>query len=229
MRIYALGDLHLSGKQEKPMDIFGYHWLNHQQKIKDNWLKIVRPEDIVAIPGDISWAMTDAEVTVDLQWIAGLPGKKVLVRGNHDYWWKKITQLNTMYENMFFIQNNAIQYENYIFCGSRGWVCPGSVPFSDQDEKIYNRELQRLELSLKSLPVTVDNEVIVIMHFPPVNEKRERSGFIELYEKYHVSKVVYGHLHDQKSFSNALMGPWNGIEYHLVSADYVDFSPKRVG
>ena len=227
MKVYAIGDLHLNGSRNKPMSIFGEKWHCHQQKIEQNWSGKVGCDDIVAIPGDISWAMTLTEAADDLKWIHSLPGRKILVRGNHDYWWKKITHLNSLYESMTFLQNNAVAVGDIWFAGSRGWLCPGSYAFQEGDEKIYARELLRLEMSLKSCNAT-GQQIIALIHYPPVNEKHEPSGFTELFEKYQVKRVLYGHLHDKKAFENALIGEWRGVDYQLVSADFINFSPLLI-
>jgi hypothetical protein len=225
-KIYAIADLHFSGKQDKPMGVFGAHWENHQEKIIENWKEVVKSSDIVLIPGDISWAMYLKEAMSDLEIIHKLPGKKILLRGNHDYWWEKIKHLNSLYENMMFLQNNSFCLDSHCIAGTRGWICPGSKNFTDNDFKIYQREIIRLELSLKSIKELKD--VIVMMHYPPFNEKNEDSGFIEVLQKYNVKKVVYGHLHDTYSFNNTIIGEKWGIDFQLVSADYLEFSPVEV-
>ncbi len=225
MKIYALGDLHLYGSQDKPMDIFGPHWLNHQLNIEQNWRAVITEDDLVLIAGDISWAMTLDEVLPDLTWIHNLPGKKVLVRGNHDYWWKKISLLNSLHENMFFLQNTAYQSQNCWIVGSRGWLCPGSNNFQTDDLKIYQREILRLTFSLQAVPKDQTHPIIAVLHYPPCNELQEDSGFTKLFEEYNVEHVVYGHLHDEKSFETTLQGVRNGVNYHLVSADYLKFRP----
>lgn len=228
MKLFAIGDLHLSGNQNKPMSKFGDHWDNHQFNIEKNWVNKITEKDIIAVPGDISWAMSLDEVSEDLHWLHTLPGTKIMLRGNHDYWWKKIKYLNSLYDNMIFLQNDSTLINNVHIAGSRGWLCPGSLYYKTADEKIYLRELQRLELSLKSCKLKPGQAIIVLMHFPPFNEKREHSGFMDLFKKYNVKRVIYGHLHDQKSFNNAIIGGWQGIEYSLVSADYINFNPLLI-
>ncbi|WP_058485295.1 metallophosphoesterase [Defluviitalea phaphyphila] len=225
MAIYAIGDLHLSGFVNKPMDKFGPIWENHQEEIKKNWLEIIKEEDTVLIPGDISWGMTLEEAYVDLEYINNLPGKKILVKGNHDYWWKSVSKLNSLYENMYFLQNNFIPVESYAICGSRGWICPNDIKFSLHDKKIYEREEKRLRLSIELANKNKYNKIIVIMHFPPTNDKLEGSLFTNLFEEYKVEKVIYGHLHGEDSFKLGLKGYKNGIEYKLVSSDYIKFKP----
>lgn len=228
MAIYAIGDLHLSGNVDKPMDIFGDNWQDHGAQIVSNWKKKVTQEDIVLIPGDISWAMTLEEALVDLELIHQLPGQKILIKGNHDYWWQSITQLNNLYDNMYFLQNTSYRIGNYAICGSRGWGCPGDKGMDEHHTKVYNREAQRLELSLKHAMKSGCTKIIVMMHYPPTNDKKERSAFTELFEKYPVAKVVYGHLHGEESFNYSLRGNHNKIDYTLVSADAIGFNPYKV-
>ncbi|SHJ34057.1 hypothetical protein SAMN02745975_01867 [Geosporobacter subterraneus DSM 17957] len=228
MKIYVIGDLHLSGSVEKPMGVFGLHWENHHEKIEYHWKAQVRDEDLVLVPGDISWAMRLEEAMIDLQWIHQLPGKKVLLRGNHDYWWGSVTKLNHLFQNMFFLQNNSFQFGDYSICGTRGWLCANPYKFDAQDEKVYNRELQRLKLSLESTKGTGKNKIIVMTHYPPTNDKMEPSGFTEIYEAYGVEKVVYGHLHGSDGFRGALQGIHKGVQYYLTSCDFLDFKPLRI-
>ena len=148
MGLYAISDLHLALSGDKPMDVFGEHWYKHHEKIKENWLEKISDKDTILIAGDISWSMKMEEGLKDLDWIHELPGRKIFVRGNHDYWWQSISKLNNLYEDMNFIQNNYFTYEDYAICGTRGWTCPGGEHFTEHDEKIYSRELIRLKLSL---------------------------------------------------------------------------------
>jgi len=227
MALYAIGDLHLSFSTDKPMDIFGDIWVNHTEKIKNNWAKKITQEDTVLIPGDISWGMKLAEAMEDLKWIDSLPGRKVLLRGNHDYWWGSIKKLNNIFESMSFLQNNYYPYKDYAICGTRGWICPNEAKFDEHDEKIYRREILRLKLSLDSAIKDGYKKIIVMTHYPPTNDKLEPSEFTKTYEEYKVEKVIYGHLHD-KSYDLGLKGVYNSIEYHLVSADYLNFDPKII-
>ncbi|MBU5675253.1 metallophosphoesterase [Alkaliphilus sp. MSJ-5] len=223
MAIYAIGDLHLSGHSDKPMDIFGAQWNDHANKIRDSWLKKVNNDDAVLIPGDISWAMTLEEAMIDLEWIADLPGKKYLIRGNHDYWWGSITKLNSLFDSMSFIQNNFFTYREYAICGTRGWNCPNHYKFTNHDEKIYLREVSRLEMSLNTAKRSGYDNIIVMLHYPPTNDKLEPSLFTEVLEKYNVRHVIYGHLHGETSYGAGLKGIYNGINYYLTSCDYARF------
>ncbi|SET15857.1 hypothetical protein SAMN05660297_01536 [Natronincola peptidivorans] len=228
MALYAIGDLHLSNYVDKPMDIFGPHWENHHEKIRQSWWDTVRAEDTVLIPGDISWGMNMQEAMADLQWIEKLPGKKILIKGNHDYWWSSISILNSTFSNMHFIQNNYFVYEDYAICGTRGWITPNSNKFSQRDEKIYHREIHRLRLSLEAAKAAGYKKYIGMLHYPPTNDEKEPSLFTEVFKAYDVEIVVYGHLHGEDAYGAGLMGPHNETTYHLVSCDYLDFQLLKI-
>ena len=227
MALYAISDLHLAFTTDKPMDIFGAKWLKHDEKIKENWIKKITDEDTVLIAGDISWSMRSDESKVDLDWIDALPGKKIISKGNHDYWWGGISKLNRMYENTKFLQNNFYTYEDYAICGSRGWILEGSDRFTEKDKKIFDREIIRLKLSLDKAKEAGYENIVVMIHYPPMNEKRENSAFTNLFKEYGVKKVIYGHLHGP-TLANVLNGEHEGIEYLMTSCDFLDFDPKRI-
>ncbi|HHY36317.1 MAG TPA: hypothetical protein GX518_01365 [Firmicutes bacterium] len=226
MALYALGDLHLSHAVAKPMDIFGPLWEKHTDKIARNWCRVVGPEDLVLIPGDISWALKLEEALPDLNWLARLPGKKLLIRGNHDYWWTGIGKVRrALPPGIHALQNDYYPWGEWAICGSRGWLCPGQEGYDPvQDEKIYRRELGRLQLSLERACQDGFDRIVVALHYPPTNGRHEPSGFTELFHRYPVKKCVYGHLHGEAQ-ATALAGEWEGIEYRLVAADAVDFTP----
>lgn len=227
MSLYAISDLHLSFNVDKPMDIFGDKWALHERKIESNWSNLITDEDTVLIAGDISWGMKESESKDDLNWINNLPGRKIISKGNHDYWWGSISKLNSSYDKIKFIQNNFYTYKDYAICGTRGWICPGSDKFTEKDKKIYDRELIRLELSLSEALKNGYEKFIVMIHYPPVNEKFQKSGFLEIFEKYKVKKVIYGHLHGMTE--DKLASELNGnIEYIMTSCDYLDFCPKKI-
>jgi len=228
MDIYAIGDLHLSGSVNKPMDIFGDKWQEHDAQIMENWKRVVKEQDIVLVPGDISWAMTLDEALVDLEFIHQLPGQKIFIKGNHDYWWQSVTQLNDLYHDMHFLQNTSFSIGKYAICGSRGWTCPSETEIDQHDIKIYNREAKRLELSLQHAKELGCEKMIVMLHYPPTNEKKADSLFTELFKKYQVKQVVYGHLHGDEFFDNSLRGMHRGINYTLVSADAISFCPHKI-
>lgn len=227
MALYAISDLHLAFSTDKPMDIFGEKWYKHDEKIKKNWMDKVKEEDLVLIAGDISWSMKAEESKSDLDFIDSLPGKKIISKGNHDYWWQGITKLNKMYENTKFLQNNFYTYKDYAICGSRAWICPGTDRFTEKDKKIYERELIRLKLSLDSAKNSGYTKFIVMIHYPPTNEKHEDSDFTELFKEYGVDKVIYGHLHGP-SLGNVINGERDGVEYIMTSCDYINFDPKLI-
>ena len=199
MKIFAISDLHLSINNPKPMDIFGGNWDNYIDVISNNWKNMISNEDVVLISGDISWAMYLEDAVPDLKFIRTLPGKIVILRGNHDYWWKSITAVRSVLpENMFAIQNDSILFENVIVCGTRGWTVPENNEHKTaDDEKIYNRELIRLKLALNNAKIKQKNgeKLICMLHYPPFNSKRQDSDFTKLLEEYKVDYCVYGHLH----------------------------------
>ena len=223
MGLYAIGDLHFSTAVNKPMDIFGDNWDNHQQKIIDNWKNTIKEDDTVILLGDTSWAINLREVKLDLDIIDSLPGNKYLIKGNHDYWWTTVTNLNKMYENMKFMQTNFYTYGEYAICGGRGWICPNDFKFDKEDEKIYKREVNRIRLSLESAKKQGFEKIIVVTHYPPTNDALDDSEFTKLYEEFKVEQVVYGHLHGKESFKMGLREPRNNIEYTLASCDYTNF------
>lgn len=171
--------------------------------------------------------MKSGESEADLKWIESLPGKKIISKGNHDYWWGSISKLNSMFENTKFLQNNFYEYGEYAICGTRGWICPGSDRFTSHDEKIYLREGIRLKLSLDEAKKNGFNKFIVMLHYPPTNEKFMPSQFTEICTEYGVEKVIYGHLHG-KCLNRVLEGEFNGVEYIMTAADFIDFNPKLI-
>ncbi|OPJ55935.1 metallophosphoesterase [Alkalithermobacter paradoxus] len=223
MALYAIGDLHFGKAVNKPMDIFGDNWQDHREKIIKHWSESVNDNDTVLVVGDISWGINLKEAMPDLEDIGNLPGKKILVKGNHDYWWSTVSKLNKLFDNMKFLQNNYYTYENYAICGTRGWLCPNETKFDEEDEKIYNREVQRLKLSLDAAKKDGFEDIIVITHYPPTNDRLDESNFTKMYEEYKVKKVIYGHLHGKESFKHGLIGERNNVEYSLASCDYTDF------
>lgn len=226
MRIFAISDLHLPGNDDKPMDIFGMHWENHWGQIQENWLKNIASEDVVLIPGDISWAMVLDEALQDLEAIGQLPGKKIIIRGNHDYWWSSISRIRSVLPStVYALQNDSLKLGTITFCGTRGWATPGLRGSTDHDSKIFNRELHRLKLSLDS--VKGAENIIVLLHYPPFDEKGQENEIGLLIREYPVNHVVFGHLHGE-GLRNAIEGNINGLNYHLVSCDYLNFSPKLI-
>ena len=202
MSIYAIGDLHLSFDTSKPMDIFGDNWKDHENKIKNDWIEKVKQDDLVLLPGDFSWAMNLKDTYKDFEYLNSLQGKKLLLKGNHDYWWNSLKKLNEYIEennfkDIYFLHNNSYEVEGKIIAGTRGW---NLSLLNEEDKAIINRELIRLELSIQDgiKKYGEDKEIIVCMHYPPTNkELLENSDFIKLMQKYGVKKCIYGHLHGE--------------------------------
>lgn len=221
MKIFAISDLHLSINNPKPMDIFGPTWEGYLDKIFFDWKAKVSEDDVVLLAGDFSWAMKLEDTIPDFQLLKDLPGKKVLIRGNHDYWWKSISAVrNVLPVNFYAIQNDSIKFEDFIICGTRLWTIPDKKA-TEEDEKIFKRELIRLEMTLQSAKKlqTSDEQIICMLHYPPFTFKEEDSIVTDLIEKYGVSKVVYGHLH--ANLKQNLVLNKHGIEYYLTSCDLV--------
>lgn len=228
MSLFAIADLHLSLSVNKPMDIFGERWSNHVEKLTRNWNKTVSENDIVVIPGDISWAINFDEAKADFDYINKLNGTKIISKGNHDYWWSTLSKLNAfLAENNFdtikFLHNNHYQYENYGICGTRGWINETSVP---ADAKVLAREAQRLEVSIKSA-LNENLEPIVFLHYPPVFGNESNYDILDVMYKYNVKECYYGHLHGN-AHKYAICGEREGINFNLIAADFVQFYPKKV-
>ncbi|PWM70692.1 MAG: hypothetical protein DBX59_10430 [Bacillota bacterium] len=224
MKIYAISDLHISADGGKPMEVFGGNWVGYLEKIVEDWEKKVTDNDLVLIGGDISWAMHLEDAIKDLSLIFPLKGKKILIRGNHDYWWSGIGRVRAaLPENVYALQNDAVKIENVVVCGSRAWSVPDSPDFKEADEKIYKRETERLRLSFHAANKLRQegDKLVALVHYPPFNVRRESSDFTDLFEKNNVNAVVYGHLHGQNSRGDRLVKK-NGIDYYLTSCDMVD-------
>ena len=234
MKLFAIADLHMDGGAGKPMDVFGSHWADHCGRIFGLWRELVSGEDTVLIPGDISWAMHFCDALPDLFAISELPGNKVLLRGNHDYWWSSLTRMRAaLPESIKLIQNDACDIGPAVIAGSRGWLLPESPDSSSDDKRIYERELIRLELSLTAAKrITEQNgavkPVIAMLHFPPVLREGRGTGFTKLLEEYGVSRCLYGHLHGSQAWDVGFQGELNGIKYDLCSADSLGFIPKLI-
>jgi len=230
MAIYTISDLHLSLGIDKPMDIFGEIWEKHEEKIKENWIKKVKEEDLVLLPGDFSWAMYLEDAKKDFEYLNKLPGTKLLLKGNHDYWWGTLVKMKEFLkenkiENIDFIQNNSYLWEDKIIAGTRGW--------SEQEEnaeKIIRRENLRLELSLQDgvTKYGKDREIIVCMHYPPFNgyEKAELD-FIKTMKKYNVKTCIYGHIHGEAG-KDAIQGNIEGINFIMASSDQTNFDLIKI-
>ena len=224
MRVLAIGDPHLSSSQPKPMDIFGPGWQGHPEAFFQGWREVVRQDDLVLVPGDISWALKLEDALPDLEALGALPGHKVLLRGNHDYWWPSASRLREVLPaGMQAVQNDAVRVGEFVIAGSRGWTCPGSRVFTDQDRKIYDRELQRLRLSLDAARALGEGRLLVMLHFPPTNAAGDRSEVIDLLGEYSPEAVVYGHVHGEAA--DAQPAAPHGLPLHFVAADALSFRP----
>jgi predicted phosphohydrolase len=227
MALYAIGDLHLCLGAPKPMDIFGGAWVGYMEKLKKGLAKLT-DEDTVVLLGDLSWALDLAEAKEDFAWIDKIPGRKIILKGNHDYWWStnakfiKFCEVNG-FSNQHILNNNCYTYGDWAICGTRGWFFEENRG-SEHDEKVFKRELMRLEASLKSaghLPK------MVFLHYPPLYKGYECPEILELLKQYDVRQCFYGHLHGA-SHGLAMEGQHYGIQFHLLSADRLNFSPYRI-
>ncbi len=224
MGLYIIGDLHLSFSTNKPMDVFGAKWRQHHVRLKDNWLATIKDNDTVIIAGDISWAIDLKEAFVDLEWIDALPGKKILLRGNHDYWWSTLKKMKGHFKSIDFLQNNSFVVDQVAIVGTRGWNVPLSAESNEQDIKVFERECQRLALSLATAPEGLPK--VAILHFPPFDEKGRKSKLNTILEDSHVKHVYFGHIHSHHHLVN--QGAIDGVWYQLISGDYIDFMPALI-
>lgn len=236
MAIYIIGDLHLSFGSNKPMDIFGQNWVKHDEKIKENWIKNIKETDTVIINGDFSWAMNIKDMELDFKYLETLPGKKILSKGNHDYWWTSLTSMRKyLKENNFksvdFLHNNSFEVEGNMIVGTRGWAISNDL----SDKKIFNREAIRLELSIQDALGKIKEEeqknIIAILHYPPILKNmiinNESNDIIRILKKYDIKQCYYGHLH-AASIKDAVNKEVYGINFKLTSSDGIDFNPLKV-
>ena len=227
MALYAIGDLHLSLGVRKPMDIFGGNWVGYMDKLKDG-LSCISEEDTTVLLGDLNWALDLESATPDFAWVNQIPGRKIILKGNHDYWWSTASKFYKFCEekgfsNQFILNNNHFEYDGWAICGTRGWFFEEERS-GEHDEKVFKRELLRLEASLKSAG---ELRKMVFLHYPPLYKGYRCDEILELLEKYEVRRCFYGHLHGP-SHKLAMEGLWNGTEFRLVSADFLDFKPFPV-
>ena len=232
MAIYAISDLHLALSVDKPMDVFGGRWTDYMDRLNENWKAVVGCEDTVIVPGDISWATYLDQACADFSFIDALPGRKVISKGNHDYWWTTKSKLDKFlsengFKSIAFMHNNSYEAEDAVICGTRGWNMPGEDDFSAEDARIYQRELMRLELSLKSARPPEGGCIIAALHFPPFNSKGVFSGFLDIMQRYEVKTCIYGHLHGEAG-KKAVEGLYGGVEFRVVSSDHLGFTPVRL-
>lgn len=226
MKIFTVSDLHLPGGMDKTMDMFGPGWQGHWDKIREDWQKRVEQDDIVLIAGDISWAMQLNDALEDLHSIGALPGKKILIRGNHDYWWSSVTRIRQLLpENMFVLQNDALKIGDFVFAGTRGWMETASA----EDKKIFAREKLRLDLTLSAAKklCTDVSVLITLLHYPPVIGRTRFNEFCGKMEQYGVKYCIYGHLHGAAPIESERT-VHNGITYILSSCDMIGFQLREV-
>jgi len=228
MSLYVLGDPHLSLGVDKPMDVFG-GWGNYVERIRKNWKEIVSPDDTVLLAGDISWGMKLSETIDDFRFIDSLPGKKIILKGNHDYWWDTKTKIDNFFakngiSDISVLYNNAYLVDGIAVCGTRGWFFDAH---GTQDEKVIAREAGRLKMSAEAAK-KLEGELIVFLHYPPVFGGKECPEIMNVLLEYNVKKCYYGHLHGKNAHSLATVGNYKGIEFKLISCDYTQFKPIRV-
>lgn len=227
MALYAMGDLHLCLGAPKPMDVFGGAWVGYMEKLKQG-LSVITEKDTLVLMGDLSWALDLNSAVADFAWINEIPGRKIILKGNHDYWWStqaKFTKfcLENGFSDLNLLNNNCFFYDDWAICGTRGWFFEEERS-GDHDEKVFRRELIRLEASLKAAG---DREKMVFLHYPPRYKGYTCREILDLMESYGVRQCFYGHLHGA-SHKLAMEGTWDGVEYRLLSADYLNFQPYIV-
>lgn len=240
MSLYVIADLHLStlDSTNKSMEVFGRRWDGYMTRIKNNWERLVTDEDTVVIPGDVSWALSLEEAVSDLKFIDSLPGKKILGKGNHDFWWSTMKKHDAMFEkhgitSISFLFNNAHETEDYIIAGTRGWYHDPdakNAPDNADFHKLVNREAQRLRMSLNEAvrlkELSPEKEIIVFMHFPPFWSDKASDGLVEILKEYGIRRVYFGHIHG--AYTEPPSFTYDGIEMVMISADYIEFIPKIV-
>jgi hypothetical protein len=238
LAIFAIADLHLSIGEDKPMDVFGGKWKNYHEKLAEYWTYMVTAQDTVVIPGDVSWAMSLEEAAVDFDFLHRLPGKKILMKGNHDYWWNTLTKMNRFlmekdFHTLSFLYNNALLAEGKVLCGSRGWLCEDYM--KDEDDKILVRENQRFVLSLQEAKKTADNqealtgvrpEIIAFSHYPVFTQGYKKNPVIDTLISFGVKRVYCGHLHGVHP--EKVLGGNSDLKQYLVASDYLEFTPMTV-
>ena len=227
MALFVLGDPHLSLGASKPMDIFP-GWNDYVDRLEKNWRKLITPQDTIVLAGDISWAMRLTDTRKDFEFLQQLPGQKLIMKGNHDYWWSSLSKMQQRYGAHFeFLQNDCIMVEDIAVCGTRGWLLPSAESFSDADRKIYNREGIRLELSLQQAHKMQAQQIITAFHYPPLFARTEHTCFTNLMLQYGVQHCVYGHIHGENHIP-VFEGLREGINYKLVSCDTQGFQLYKV-
>ncbi len=229
MSLWAIGDLHLSfSDPSKSMDVFGENWINHEEKIKE-YFQVIYPEDTLVLVGDHSWGKNIESCKLDFDFITKLPGKKILTRGNHDMFWdaKRTNRLNEMFAGQLqFLQADFIPYEDYALVATKGYTFEGRD--YEKSQKLVEREAQRLKIGLEKAKQAGYTKIIIFLHYPPTNIFEKESIFTRLAEEYHAEKLIYAHCHGKERFHDSLLGMHQGIQYQLVSGDYLDFHPYQI-
>lgn len=227
MSLFVIGDTHLSLSVDKPMDVFK-GWTDYTDRLKNNWNRVVSPEDSVVIPGDISWAMNFDEAVKDFSFLNSLNGKKYILKGNHDYWWNTMSKMNGFLEDNGFdtvkiIHNNAYSVEGFALAGSRGWFYDDTA---EADKKVILREAGRLRTSLRAAS-ELGGELVAFLHYPPISSVQRCDEILSVLEEFSVKRCYFGHLHGFVPPENTKI-EWNGTVFSLVSADYLDFCPRLI-
>ena len=235
MAIYAISDLHLALSTPKPMDVFGDGWFRYMERIEEAWRAVVMPEDYVLIPGDVSWATYIDAADKDFEFLDNLPGRKVISKGNHDYWWTTTNKMrqyleDRQFKTISFLHNDAILIENVAVVAARGWVCPGMPDFRGaEDEKIYQREIIRLRLSIAAITSRElkYEKMVVMLHYPPFSGKMPQTAFTEIIKTFEPDLCIFGHLHGVSARA-AFEGTIGKTRFIMVSADHLQFQPYRI-
>jgi predicted phosphohydrolase len=230
MALFGISDLHLSFRSNKPMDVFGSHWAGHAEKMARGWDACVSAEDVVLVPGDISWAMRLQDADLDLGWLAERPGQKVLVRGNHDYWWQSVGRVRAaLPRGVVALQNDAVDLGTFVVCGTRLWAAPGALDFTAADQKVYEREVHRLGLTLEAgRKLAGGRPLVVAVHYPPFAANGGHTDFSRLICASGAWLCVYGHLHGARAHATAVEGQREGVTFQLIACDKLGFVPKAL-
>lgn len=229
MSLFVLADLHLcQGNPEKTMSIFS-GWQDYQERIEKHWLELITDNDTVVLPGDISWGMSLAEAAPDFHFIERLPGKKIIIKGNHDYWWTTMKKMEDFLSaegcgSIKILHNNHYKYGEYGICGTRGWV---NMPGETQDEKVLKREVQRLETSIKSA-LAENLEPIVFLHYPPIFATNFNYDILEILYRYKIKDCYYGHIHGHSAHELCVTNTYDDVNFHLIAGDYLQFIPEKI-
>ena len=238
MAVYVIADLHLAtANADKSMEVFGKRWTDYMKKIRTRWNNVITDNDTVIIPGDISWGLVTEDSLDDLLWLDSLNGQKIIMKGNHDFWWSTISKLKIFFENngiksITLLQNNAIEIENYIVAGSRGWFTDKSMQNVEENvdyDKIVKRESIRLQMSLSTainIKATTNKEIIAFLHFPPVWGEFVCQPILDVLKKYNIKRCYFGHIHG--SYAHPDVFEYENINFYMISADFLDFIPKIV-